>query len=389
MTITDLEAIPIEVRFSPRSEDGGLGSYARQDSSRSVQPRVLLRLETDDGVTGWGEMLPTMGSVDVVRSVFEKLIAPYVVGREVWEIEAFLQAIDRNSFTLAYYNANVQTFVAGVEMAMWDAWGKHLGEPVHRLLGGKYIDEVPFAFALGVVDIEESRRIARQAAENGFEVLKTKAGRDWRFDVERIRAMHDAVDGELEFRLDPNQGYSFEDAVRVGARLEDAEIYLQYLEQPVRVDSFGTLKRLRQRLTTPIAVNEDLYYPHNMLHLAREDAVDVGVVELLSMGGILRLKRQVGVASALGISLSHHSGRDLGIKTAAILQTVATTPAIALPPDTVYYAWADAVIESPFEFDDGRLSVPDDPGLGVTVDTEAIERHRVEEYRSEPTADPE
>jgi L-alanine-DL-glutamate epimerase-like enolase superfamily enzyme len=159
--------------------------------------------------------------------------------------------------------------------------------------------------------------------------------------------------------------------------LEDAGIYLQYLEQPIRVDSFGTLKRLRQRLTTPIAVNEDAYFQRNLSMAASQDAIDAAVVDLVPARGVLGLKRLAGIASDFDISLAHHSNFDLGIKNAAKLHTIATTPAINLPIDTVYYAYEDHLLENPLEIADGRFVVPDEPGLAA-VDESKVDQYRID-----------
>jgi L-alanine-DL-glutamate epimerase-like enolase superfamily enzyme len=370
MEITNLEAIPVAMDVKPLAEEDGLAPYVTNHGAVETMERMLVRLDTDEGITGWGEMRTTL-SAAATKTILEHDIAPEVVGREVWEIEAFA-----DSFFYEYMDT--RTFVGGVEMAMWDALGKYRDAPVHQLLGGKCAETVDFAYCVGILSPEESRPHARRALEKGFDVLKTKAGRDWKQDVARIVAMHDEADGELEFRLDPNQGWTFEDAVRVGAMLEDEGIYLQYMEQPIRIDSFGTMKRLRNRLKTPIGANEDMYFQRNLLQMGREDAIDVGVVDIVPSGGILGMKRLAGTAGELGISLSHHCAFDLGVKTAAILHAVSTTPEINLAPDTVYYAWADDVVENPFSVEDGQIAVPDAPGLGVTVDEEKVERYRVE-----------
>ena len=87
-------------------------------------------------------------------------------------------------------------------------------------------------------------------------------------DVEHVTAMHEAVDGELEFRVDPNRQWTFADAVRVGTALADHGVHLEYLAQPIEVNSFGTLATLRERLTQPIAINEDAYLPQNTISRA-------------------------------------------------------------------------------------------------------------------------
>jgi hypothetical protein len=129
----------------------------------------------------------------------------------------------------------------------------------------------------GDLDPVQSAALAVEAVDAGFDTFKIKGGEDWRRDVKRIRAIHQELGEATELRQDPNQAWSFETAVRVGAKLEDAGIYLQYLEQACRIDTFETYEKLRERLRQPICVNEDMYYEHNLTHLLKEDAIDVAV----------------------------------------------------------------------------------------------------------------
>ena len=371
MPITGVDAIPVEVGVKPLEEEYGLAPYRSNHDSVTRRRRMLIRLETDDGTVGWGETLVLMTSPEATKAIFEHVVAPELIGRNVEDIQEFVTA-----FYFPY--TRIHPFIGAAEMAMWDALGKQLGVSISTLLGGTTTDEVPVAYCLGLLDVDASREHARFARDAGFPALKTKAGPDWKEDVERLRAMREAVDGDLEFRLDPNQGWAFEEAVRAGAALEDENIYLQYLEQPCRIDTYGTYEKLRTRLQTPIAVNEDTYFERNFSHLLKRDAVDVGVVDMIPAGGITKLKDQAALAAEAGVSLAHHCGFDLGIKTAAMLHTVATTPAIQLPPDSVYYAWDEYLLEDPPELTDGAYPLPDGPGLGVTIDETALETHRID-----------
>lgn len=370
MQVNSLEPIPVELDVKSIEEEGGLAPYVAGYTSVETVQRLLIRLETTNGVVGWGETSTEPGT-SVATAVINDVIAPEVVGRSVWEIEWLLDEFD-------YQYVPLDSFIGGVEMAMWDALGQELDAPLHQLLGGKIDSEVEFAYCVGILDPDESRIHARKAHEDGFNVLKTKGGLDMDADVERLSAMHDEVNGDLDFRLDANQTWSFEDAVRAIARLEDLGVYLQYIEQPLRIDNIGGYKRLRERLRTPIGVNEDMYHRHNLFQLVREDAIDVGVVDILPAGGIAALSRLAGVASDAGISLSHHSSFDLGIKTAAVLHTVSSTPAINLPPDTVYYSLADDVIDTPHQIEDGTISVPPESGLGINIDHSKVEQYRID-----------
>lgn len=371
MAISSVEAIPVEVGVKPLEEEYGLAPYRSNHDAVEERDRMLVRIETEEGIVGWGEMLVAMTSPEATKAIIDHVIAPELIGQEAEKIREFIE-----SFYFPY--TRIHPYLGAVEMAMWDALGKQLDASLSTLLGGRVEDEVPVAYCVGMLDPEQSQEHAQFASERGFSALKTKAGPDWRADVDRMVAMHEIVDGELDFRLDPNQAWSFEEAVRAGAALEDAGVYLQYLEQPCRIDTYGTYEKLRNRLRTPLAVNEDTYFERNFSHLLQQDAVDVGVIDMIPAGGILRAQDLAANAAEAGVSLSHHSGFDLGIKTAAMLHLVATTPAINLPPDSVYYAWDEYILEEPLELVDGAYPVPTGPGLGITVDEEMVERLRID-----------
>ncbi|WP_433632813.1 mandelate racemase/muconate lactonizing enzyme family protein [Halomicrococcus sp. NG-SE-24] len=369
MKITDIEAIPITADVKPLGDPDGIAPYVTSGGRVESAERMLIRLETDTDVTGWGEMMIEIDPL-AMKTLIEREVAPRLIGRDVWETESVVQ-------NHRYFYVDIASLYGGVEMAMWDAFGKHLQTPIHQLLGGKCSDTVETAYCVGILDVEASRDHAQHAIDEGYSVLKTKGGRDWEQDVERIVAMDEAVDGELQFRIDPNQAWSFDEAVRVGARLEDEGVYVQYLEQPNRIETYGAYQRLRERLRQPIGANDDTYFAHNLYHLVKNDAIDVGIVDVVP-SGVTGLRQLAGVAADAGISLAHHCGFDLGVKTAAMLHTVASTDAFNLPSDSVYYAWEDHIIGDPFTIDAGALTVPDDPGLGVTVDRSKVEELRLD-----------
>lgn len=388
MEITGVTATTVDVPLIELDEQLGIGPYVTNHGQVDSMERVLVEVKTDEGISGWGEMR-TFLTAAATESVIEDGIGPLIEGQSPFEVERL-----RRQVFIEY--TNVEMFFAAVETACWDIAGKALGKPVHELLGGATAPDqtsamnadaadresstdrsVEFAFCLGILPPGESRVKAREALNAGFSVLKTKAGRDWRQDVARIEAMHDEVDGNLEFRLDPNQGWSIDQAVRVGAALEDSGVYLQYMEQPIRVNAHDSLATLRKRLRQPIAPNEDTYIPNNLRSLVEAGAMDVAVLDLTPAGGISGLRQQAAIAEDAGVPFTHHCAFDLGVRTAAILQAVYGLPGFSLPPDTTYYAWEGDIIADPFDASNGRMTVPDDPGLGIEVDRDAVERYEV------------
>ncbi|EMA37731.1 mandelate racemase/muconate lactonizing enzyme family protein [Halococcus hamelinensis] len=385
MEITEINAYGVNVPLVP-FEEGGLAPYVTNHNSLDDMDRILVEVKTDDGLSGWGEVRSFL-TPEATISVIEDGVQPLVLGQSPFELEKL-----RRQVFIEYTNADM--FFAPVEVACWDIVGKALDEPVYKLLGGwttptqtetkhrsnqgEYDDEkaVEIAYCLGILSPEKSRERAAEVLESGYSVLKTKAGRDWKTDVARIKAMHDEVDGELEFRLDPNQGWTTDQAIRVGSSLADAGIYLQYMEQPIRVNAHKSLASLKNQTGQPIGPNEDTYIPNNLRRLIDAGAIDVAVLDLTPAGGIAGLRQQAGIVEDAGLPMVHHCAFDLGVRTAAILHAVYGIPGFSMPPDSTYYAWEDDVIECEFTVDNGAIEVPEEPGLGIDID-----RSRIEEYR--------
>jgi L-alanine-DL-glutamate epimerase-like enolase superfamily enzyme len=390
MQITNVEATPVRVPLVPLSE-GGIAPYGTNHNEFSAVERVVVRVDTDAGYTGWGEVRVLLSPAATV-SIVEDGIAPIVEGQSPFEVEAF-----RRQVFIEYLN--VVPLFAPIEIACWDILGQALERPIYELLGGwsapsqtqrqrdpteeldgrgKERHTVDVAYCVGILPPEEMAAKAEDVLEKGYSVLKTKAGRDWQTDVERVRAMDEAVDGQLEFRLDPNQGWTLDQALRVANRLDDHGIYLQYMEQPIRTNMHQELATLRHRTRQPIAPNEDAYIPQNLLQLANAGAMDAAVVDMTPAGGIAGLRQQAAVLDEIGVPSTHHCAFDLGVRTAAIAHAVHGLPGFELPPDCAYAGWDGDVVEEPLEIHDGALVVPDGPGLGVTVDPDRLAEFAIE-----------
>jgi L-alanine-DL-glutamate epimerase-like enolase superfamily enzyme len=380
MEITDITTYPVRMPMNPL-EAGveGLSPYVTNHNEVESFDRMLVKVDTDEGYTGWGEVRVLL-SYDVMATAIEDGIADLVVGRSPFEVESF-----RRLLFIEY--TSVDVFFAGVEMACWDIVGKALGKPVYELLGGwtapgsesrrrnpeeSGVEPVDLAYCLGILSPEESADRAEDVLDAGYTVLKTKAGRDWKQDVERIAAMDEATDGELDFRLDPNQGWRLDEAVRVGAALADRGVYLEYMEQPIRVDAHDSLARLRERTCQPIGPNEDTYIKYNVGELVTQSAMDVAVLDMTPLGGITGLRQAAGICEDANVPTTHHCAGDLGLRTAAILHAVSGIPGFELPIDTVYYAFPDDVLADPLDIEDGQLSPPEGPGFGVEVDESKV-----------------
>jgi L-alanine-DL-glutamate epimerase-like enolase superfamily enzyme len=358
MKITQLNALRVRIPQKPP-----IAPYQNRYCAGTYKEALLVRLETDSGLVGWGETPD-----DWIDRSYEgtpvELLRRQVLGRNPFDLEAFYA-----ENTLGCYLAS------GVEMALWDLIGKAVRQPLYRLLGGAVRRKVELAACMGIRPYEEAKAIARQYVEMGFSTLKTKAGRDAAEDLEMVRGIRDGVGDRLKLRIDPNMGYSPDVALSLAQDLE--KYNLEYFEQPMHSTLLAESARLRRQTKTPLALNESVTTPEVALQILQLGAADVLLPDTYQGGGILGVKKVATLAEAAGVPCVFHCSHDLGLKTAAMLHVVASTPNFPLANDCTYYGLEDDIITPLHRIARGYMNVPEEPGLGVHVDESKLARYRV------------
>jgi L-alanine-DL-glutamate epimerase-like enolase superfamily enzyme len=358
MKITRLDALRVRIPQRPP-----IAPYQNRYRAGTSKEALLVRLETDTGLVGWGET-----PEDWINKSYEgtpvDLLRSQALGRDPFDLEAWYA-----ENTLGSYLAS------GVEMAMWDLMGHATGQPLCKLLGGAVRTKVELAACMGIRPYDEAKAIARQYLEMGFSTLKTKAGRDAREDLEMVRGIRDGVGDRLKLRIDPNMGYSPAVALSLARDLE--KYHLEYLEQPMQQSLIGESARLRRQTSTPLALNESVTTPEVVLQLLQLRAADVLLPDTYQCGGILAVKKVAALCEAAGVPCVFHCSHDLGLKTAAMLHVVASAPNFPLANDCTYYGLEGDVITPLHTIEAGFMPVPDGPGLGVAVDEAKLAKYRV------------
>lgn len=359
MKITQLHAVRVRIPQKPP-----IAPYQSRYRATSAKEALLLRLETDTGLVGWGET-PEDWLSKSYEGTPEDRLRQEAVGRDPFDIEAWYAENHLGSSYLA----------SGVEMAMWDIIGRAARQPLYKLLGGALRRRIELAACMGIRPYDEAKAIAQQYVEMGFTTLKTKAGRRAEEDLEMVRGIRDGVGDRLKLRIDPNQGYAPEVAFPLARELE--KYNLEYFEQPMPQAYIGEAARLRRLTTTPIALNESVTTPEITLQILQLHAADVLLPDTHQCGGILGVKKVAALCEAAGVPCVFHCSHDLGLKTAAMLHVVASTPNFTLANDCTYYGLEDDIITPWHRIERGYMELPEGPGLGVEVDEKKILKYRV------------
>ena len=375
MRIEKVEAYPVRVPIKPLTE-GGVAPYrgSREAMGTSWVTGVIYKLTTEEGLVGWGEM-NLIYSLDITMCIIKEMLVPALVGAEIFHRNAIKDSLR------SIYNPDINTLhlVSGVEMALWDLEGKALGCSISRLLGGKVRDRIPAAYAFGYLDEIETKNKVKEVCDEGFRTIKTKGGISLEEDIRRAFWLREAAGEGMEIRVDMNQAYRMDQAVRYMKAVEPCG--LQYVEQPFRVRMLSEYRQIRGRCGTPIAINEDTYIPGGIWEALRCGAADAAVVDMESLGGIGELEKAAYLAEAAGVSLAHHCAWDMGVKTAAVLQATSALPAFQLAMDTTYMSHGADILSAPLVISEGSYLVPEGPGLGVEVNEEALEEYRCSDRR--------
>lgn len=346
-----------------------------------VPPRwLLLRVETTDGLVGWGEPI-VEGQRQAVKSAVQKLMDEYLVGSDPLRTEYHWQQMYRGGF---YRGGPVLlSALAGIDQALWDIKGKHFGEPVAHLLGGPVRDRIRLYHWISGDQIVDLNAEAAQSAENGFRAIKFNAtGRLAQVDSVKkvskatsdISSVFESVSDDIDIILDFHGRASRAMAPRL---LEAVEPYEPlFVEEPLRPEYAHHLEELSSSTSIPLAAGERLYSRWDCRDIIESGAVEVIQPNISHAGGITEMVKIATLAETHDVSLSPIC--SVGpISFAASLQVDAAVQNFSIQEQTTVFDESTPygrIVSNTDDFDveDGYCTLPNRPGLGIKLDLEAI-----------------
>lgn len=372
--ISDIEAIRLEV---PVGEAKAFGHARGRFTSRGS---ILIRVTADNGLVGWGE---AWGAAPLATLGYVETLAPLYRGRDIFDRNGAWHDLLRRAYSLRVQN-QLTAVASGINIALHDLAGKHLGVPVHNLLGSAGKAAVPCYASGGYFCNDPENQLEHQlgrVADRGFPAFKIKIGTAPHEDAERCRLARRIIGPEPLLLVDVNGAYHAEAAWLSMRRIEEFDIH--WMEEPVMSEDFEGLQRLGARRLIPIATGESHMTAHEFKRLLDTGAVDVLMPDLNLCGGFDEGQRAVQLARLYGIRVSPHVW-GTGIGLAAAVHFVAAIPSdphgLQSPfPSLVEYDCSDSplrdgILVEPILPDAGMLPVPQGPGLGIEIDLAAVER---------------
>lgn len=346
-----------------------------------VKPRwIFVKLTTDEGIEGWGEMISGTKTETVVAGAKE--MGAYLLGRDPFEIERLWQEMYKSFFRGGPING---TIVSGLEMALWDIKGKTFGVPVYEFLGGRARDRIKVYSWVGGDRPDDVARAASERKAMGFDAVKMNATEELHYidSYDKIQAVVDRVAS-----IRAACGESFGIAVDFHGRVHKpmAKVlahalepyHLMFLEEVVLPENEEAFRDVAQQISTPLATGERLVSRWQYKSLFRQGAIDIIQPDVALVGGILETKKIVAMAEAFDMAAAPHAPYG-PIALAATLQVDVCSPNVFIQEQSlgIHYNKGFDLLDfvknkEVFQYRDGYVAVPDKPGLGLEIDEDRV-----------------
>jgi D-galactarolactone cycloisomerase len=346
---------------------------------------MMVEVSTDEGITGWGESLcHGLQPPEIAASFVEFCFAPMLAGRDPFDVEVLWEEMYNR--TRPFGGGAAVNAISGVDIALWDVIGRYLNRPVHKLLGGAFRSEViPYATGFyrrkGRDHLEAGVEEARRHLSEGFGAMKLKVGFGVESDAEYVHAIREAVGPEPRLMMDANCAYDAPAARRLLLECEAAKIH--FFEEPLAPEDLEGYRALRNLGATHLAAGENLFGKIGYRRWISEGALDILQPDLCSSGGFTECKKIAAMAQAWNTAVVPHVWGS-GVGLAASLQFIATLPPtpLSLNPeepmleyDTSSHPFREDLIGGAISTVNGKVPVPQGPGIGVEVGREVLERY--------------
>ena len=355
MKIKTVTAIPMDLKLKE--------PFVIANETMEVGENVFLKLETDDGIIGWGCATPDSVTSETKESVvksFNNIVKDILVGTDPTRINLLNDIIEEK------LKGN-PSLKAGVNMGLYDLIGKKADMPLYKLLGG-YRDKIETSVTLGLNPVDAMVEKAKDFVSQGFTCLKVKIGMDPNQDIEAVQAIRSAIGPNIKIRLDANEGYNVEQTLNVILTLENLGTDIEFLEQPTPAIYLYALKEVTAQCTVPIMADETALTLRDSLKAVKMEIADMINIKLMKIGGITNaIKANVFAEVA-----------EIPVMIGCMNESMAAMAAgvhFACAYKNVQYADLDSALD--FEKDivkggatykDGFVIPSDEPGLGLEVD---------------------
>ena len=370
MRITEVEAYPASFAIPPAQRVAlGIGTAVKRDA-------VLVKVSTDEGLTGWGEAHHGRAHTAVAKLI-QTTLKQLIVGLDPREVVSIWEKMYRFQLASHGMGAGACLAMSGIDMALWDIRGKAAGMPLYRLLGGarKAIAAYAGGVSLGYQPPQQLIEEAAASLEQGYKAVKLRVGDAVPKDIERLRAVRKAYGDQLVILTDANIGYAPQDVRRMMPVLD--ELGIGWLEEPFPAHDYRSYREAKSWGHTPLAAGENHYTRFEFNRVIEDGAITILQPDLSKCGGLTEALRIAALASAWKLPIHPHSSMT-GVNHAATIHFLAAIDNGGYFEGDVSRSnrFRDELVDNPGCVDrDGNVWPLDKPGIGLEVNEAFLLKH--------------
>lgn len=357
---------------------GGAGLWDRLDHASPSRTKghtqaVLVRIATNQGLTGWGEC-HAPEAPRVHKAIVTDLFGPVLLGQNALEVEPLWEKLYSTERLRGYSTGFYTEAIAGVDLALWDLLGQFTGMPVYRLLGGKFRDRIPTYTGIGGRSVADLNNEALKALEEGFTVVKMSfskgAGTN---DIARVAAVSEAMKNKGQVLVDSLGAFKLYEAMKLGREL-DRLGNVGWWEDALMPDDLSSYPKLADALDTAVCAGEELCNRFQFSDFLAAKSADIINPDVCRAGGITEVKRIATLADARGVMWSPHISTGTALYVAASMHLAAATPNLLISEGgrALQGPLGNDLLEQPLEWKPGWIGIPERPGLGVRFNANAL-----------------
>jgi galactonate dehydratase len=341
---------------------------------------VVVEVETTEGTIGVGECLARKGAVAYARFI-EDVLAPLLMGENAHDRRRLWRKL--RSVLTGRTGGMLIEALAGIDIALWDIAGKAANVPVAKLLGGMGRPEIQaYASSINWLDDSTVEREVAAALKAGFNQIKVKIGVPVPAAIDRIRLVRRLAGDAVGLSVDANWAYDVDDAIRVGRVLADLDY--MWFEEPIRPEDRRGYRMLREKVPIRLAAGESDFTAIDAVESIEDRSLGLIQPDVARSGGITETWRIAELAQCFNVAYAPHVGWSGAVCVAASLQLAAAAENCLTFECMVYdnplrQALLKTPVGDPATMKDGRLAIPQGPGLGIEIDRAALAAHRIKD----------
>ena len=354
MKITSITAQVVQVEFN--------SPFVTAALSRTHQSTIIVKVQTDEGVFGIGESVPTRhvtGETIESALVVLKELEQKLLGQDPLSLEKIHMIMDQH--IVGNFGAK-----AGIDIALYDLQGKVMNKPLYQLLGG-YSNTIETDVTLSIDEPKKMAQSALEFVQQGLKILKVKIGVDPIQDIERIKMIREAVGDSIKIKIDANQGYNAAEAITVINSLQKYNVLS--VEQPVPYWDIHNMAYIRQNISIKLIADESVHTHHDAMKFIQQDACDMINIKLMKSAGIFKAEKitalceAAGIPCMLGCMAEGHVASTAGAHFAAAKRNV-----LDVDLDGSLLNKPQTYLSGGYTRKGGMITLTDKPGLGLELD---------------------